>query len=208
MSKWYFPIGAAFVCVLLSLYFYAELPDQMAIHFNTSDQPDRYVGKLAGAFLAPVSILAVHLLMTWKINSERDENKRQRLLSTQMSITSMITAVLLALHLFTLAYNLEYPINPSLFAALAVGILFIALGNLLPRMPQNRMRILRLPERAYARYARWQGRVMVAAGMLMLLSSVLPSTSRIPYVLTILGLFLIHAISSAVYYGTRQEYRS
>jgi uncharacterized membrane protein len=206
MNKWYLPIGAALICVLASLYFYAELPDQMAVHFDTSEQPDRYFSKLYGAFFTPALILFIQLLMTWKITSESDTNKRQRLQSTQASSTSIIVAALTALHFFTLAYNLGYPVTPSLFAALTVGILFIALGNLLPRMPQNRMRFIQLPEEAYAVYARWQGRIMVAAGLLLLLSSVLTSTVRVPYVLTVLGLFLVYTIGSVIYYSTRREH--
>ncbi len=208
MNKWYLPIGAAMVCVLVSLYFYADLPDRMAVHFNTSEQPDRYFGKLYGAFFTPVLIIVLHLLMRWRINNERDENRRQRLLATQTGSTSMLIAALTALHFFTLAYNLGYPITPSLFAALAVGILFIVLGNLLPRMPQNRMRFIQLPDRAYAVYARWQGRVMVAAGVLLLFSTVLPSTARVPYVLAVLGLFIVYTIGSVIYYGSRREHES
>ncbi len=205
MNKWYLPLGAALACVLVSLYFYADLPEQMAVHFNTSDQPDSYFGKLYGAFFAPALILVLHLLMQWRIRNERDANRRQRLLATQTSSNSLLIAVLTALHFFTLAYNLGYPITPSLFAALVFGILFIALGNLLPRMPQNRMRFIQLPDRAYAVYARWQGRVMVATGVLMLFSTVLTMTVRIPYVLTVLGMFMVYTIGSLIYYSSRQE---
>ena len=202
-SKWIFPLGAALVGALVSLYYYAELPEQMAIHFNVSEQPDRWMSKPFAAFFAPALILVLQALMTLKTTSMTDDNKRSRFLASETSVSAIITTVLFALHLFTLAYNLDYALNPSLFAAAAIGILFIAFGNLMPRLPQDGLRLWRLPSRAYARFARWQGRLMVAAGMLMLVAIILQPSFRAAYLLTLIGLFVVSTLAAAFYFGKR-----
>jgi len=207
MKQWIYPLAAAAVGALVSLYYYAELPAMMAIHFNVSEQPDRWMGKPAAAFLGPAFILVLHALTMLRTKSITDDNKRMRLLSSQASISAILTSLLFVLHLFTLAYNLGYAINPSLFVAAAVGVLFIALGNIMPRLPQNGLRLWRLPERAYARYARVQGRLMVVWGMLVLIAIVLSPSVRIVYLLSVLGSFVALTLAAALYYGTRPSDR-
>jgi len=132
-----------------------------------------------------------------------DDSKRSRLLASEATISAIMTTLLFGVHLFTLAYNMGYAINPSFFAAIAVGIVLIAFGNLMPRLPQNGLRPWRMPDRAYAKFARYQGRLMVATGMLVLIAIVLQPSIRTPYLLTLIGLIVAGTLALAIYFSRR-----
>ncbi|MCI3922762.1 DUF1648 domain-containing protein [Paenibacillus sp. TRM 82003] len=200
MKSWVLPIGAAAVAAIVSLLYYSELPEQMAIHFGSSNAPDRFAGKPVGAFLLPALILFVTAVTNFSAAAEKDAERRRRLAAGIGDVSGIVAILLLAVHLFTIAYNLGYPLSPSLFAALAVGATFVAMGNIAPRLPQKTVRLFRMTDAAYAVYARFVGRIMVAGGLVILLTVFLPSTFGFYAFLTVGIACLLAVIASSVYF--------
>ncbi|WP_309120757.1 DUF1648 domain-containing protein [Paenibacillus sp.] len=201
MKRWGIPAAAALLAVAASLYFYAELPEMMAIHFGPSDDPDRYASKAVGAFLLPAVIFLVSAVTNLSGKLERDESKRKRFADVNDTVNVVIALLLLAVHLITLAFNLGYEISPSMFAPLAVGIVFIAIGNVMPRAPQGTLKLFRLKEENYARYARFHGRFMVLAGFLIVLSTLLPGMFGMYFMFLVIAALVVSVIGSAAYFN-------
>jgi len=201
MKRWGIPAAAALIAAAASLYYYAELPEMMAIHFGPSDDPDRYASKAVGAFLMPAIILLLAAVTNLSAKLERDESKRVRFAAVNDTVNVVIVVLLLAVHLMTLAFNLGFEIRPSLFAPLAVGLVFIAVGNVMPRAPQGSMKLFRIKEENYPRYARFHGRFMVAAGFLMILSSLLPGMFSMYIMFAVIAALVVSVFASAAYYN-------
>lgn len=196
-KKWAIPAIAAIIGLAASLLFYAELPEQMAIHFNIKDEADNFAGKPMGAFLMPVIIMFLAAATNFSVKMESEESKRKRMAAANETINGIVAVMLLAVHLFILAYNLGYDIRASFIAPLLVGMLLIAIGNIAPRLPQGARRLFLLPERNYAKYARFQGRLMVAAGFLILLSVLLPGSSSAYAMLIVIAALIASVIFGA-----------
>ncbi len=192
MKKWISPAIFSLAAVIVSLSVYADLPDSMAIHFGASGEPDHYVGKPVGAFLAPLLIVAVSLMTILSARLERDENKRRRAESVNTLILAIIGGLLLGVHLFTVSYNLGYEISPVKFASVAVGIVFVLVGNLVPRLSQaqSSMNWPKLPQKVQREYARFQGRLMFGAGFVFILLALLPDSIMALAFFGLLVLFL------------------
>ncbi len=64
MKKIY--LGVAFIILLsfaIGVYFYPQLPEQMASHWNDQGEVDGYMSKFWGAFLLPFILLGVFLFL-------------------------------------------------------------------------------------------------------------------------------------------------
>ena len=203
LKRWGIPAAAALIAAAISLYYYAELPEMMAVHFGPSDEPDRYMNKAFGAFLMPVIMLFVTAVTNASAKLERDESKRRRFEGVNDTVNVVVVVLLLAVHLLTVGFNLGYAIRISLFVPLAVGLVFIAVGNVLPRAPQGTLKAFRMKEEHYAKYARFHGRFMVVAGFLMLLSTLLPGEAGMYFMFFVIAALLISVIGGATYFAKR-----
>lgn len=202
--QWIIAGAAALCAVIASIIFYAELPERMAVHFSLSDQPDRYVHKAVGAFLLPVIILLLPALSMLNMKLEQDPSKRTRFGQVNETINLVMILLLLGIHVILLAYNLGYDlIRHSRFAPLALGLVLIAVGNVLPRAPQSALNLFRLTDEQYARYARFNGRFMVAAGFLLLLSALLPGRGGVYSVFAVIAALVLATIGSTFYFSRR-----
>lgn len=201
MKKWLIPIISSIVAAMVSMYFYKDLPEMMAIHFNVNDVPDRYAGKLLGAFLMPVLVLVVTALVGMMTKLEPNEQKRERAKNSVGSMMAIVSVILLAVHCFTLAYNLGYEVSARLFAPLFVGVIFIAVGNIMPRMPQGTLRVFRMGENAYRRFARHIGRFMVGAGFLVIIAALMPDPFGMYAMFAIIAAFVVYSVGKQIHFA-------
>jgi len=202
--QWIISGAAALAAVIASIIYFRELPDMMAIHFSLTDKPDRYVHKGVGAFLLPVIILLLPALSRLNMKLEQDPAKRNRFGDVSETINIVMILLLLAIHVVLLAYNLGYDIiRHSRFAPLAVGLVLIAIGNVLPRAPQSALKLYRMTDEQYTRYTRFNGRFMVIAGFLLLLSALLPGQGAVYFVFAVIAALTVTAVGSSFYFSRK-----
>jgi len=56
------PLLVIFLQFLIGIYFYPQIPEQMAIHWNISGVADGYSSKVWGLFLVPLISIGLFLL--------------------------------------------------------------------------------------------------------------------------------------------------
>ncbi|CAG7648379.1 Immunity protein SdpI [Paenibacillus solanacearum] len=200
MKKWIFPIAAAAVAALASLFAYADLPESMVIHFNISEQPDRWIAKPVGAFLLPALILAVSWTVMMAVKFEQDANKRLRVEASIGVITAIVSSTLLAVHLFTIAYNLGYELRVATVTTVIIGFVFLIMGNLMPRLPQNSLNWPKLPVDIQRKASRFIGRFMFVLGIAFVLLAALPGPAIFPTFCVLLAVFIVVTLGAFVRY--------
>lgn len=200
MKKWLFPIAAAAAAVLTSLVAYAHLPESMVIHFNVSEQPDRWIPKPVGAFLLPALILAVSWTVMVAVKFEKDANKRLRVEASIDVIAAVISLTLLAVHLFTIAYNLGYPLQVAAVTTVIIGFVFLIMGNLMPRLPQSSLNWPKLPDDIQRKASRFIGRLMFVLGIVFVLLAALPGPAIFPAFCILLAVFIAVTLGAFVRY--------
>ncbi|MEK3883623.1 DUF1648 domain-containing protein [Paenibacillus sp. PL2-23] len=198
MNKWIIPLFSAFAALLASLLVYDSLPADMAVHFSAANEPDNYMRKSFGAFLSPVLIVFVAWTVLFTARFEKDENKRAKAEAAMPTVAAAVSLLLLAIHGAILAFNLGYDISPFTVAAFAVGGVFLIIGNLLPRMPQGSTQWPRLSDASQRKFARFQGRLMVVTGFLLIVTAFLPKAYVPIIVLSLIACFALITIAALV----------
>lgn len=134
------------VCLLpliMSVAVYSELPDQIAIHWDSSGNPDNFAPKAVAAFGLPFLFLAINVFSKFRLfNDPRRANTSQAMQLLANWLPPFLAVVLIPI---TLLIALGSNIQITLVAPVLVGVLLIVAGNYLPKSRQNHTIGIRLP---------------------------------------------------------------
>ncbi|WP_243387912.1 SdpI family protein [Bacillus kexueae] len=198
-----FIIVLSFLAGLLALPY---LPEQVAIHWNAAGEPDNYGHKLFGALFLP--IMMIFLLGLFHILPSIDPKKKNytHFKQSYQILINTLAIVFLIIHLSLLGSNLGYNIDISFVVPLVIGLLFIVIGNYMPKMKHNYFVGIRTPwtlasERVWYKTHRLGGKVFVFMGVVAIFSLWTEGTWRfIVFISVTLASTLFLIIQSYRYY--------
>ena len=160
--------------VLIGIVLWNRLPDQMAIHFGINNEADGYSSKAVAVFGLPLFLLAVEWFGAFVMaNDPKKQNISSKLFSFSLWIVPVVSLVMAAA---LYSYNLGYQVNFSFVAFLLLGIMFIIIGNYLPKARQNYTMGIKIPwtlanEENWNLTHRLAGVLWVIAGILMVIAA-------------------------------------
>ena len=124
------------VCLLpmiLGAVLYNKLPEQMPIHFNIKNEPDNYASKSFALFGLPIIMAIVQtvcIVVTSKA-SKLKYNEKPRIIKIMEWFVPILTV-------FIYIIMIEVPLGSTVYVGksifLILGILFMIIGNYLPKM--------------------------------------------------------------------------
>lgn len=193
------------IIILLPMFFglalWNRLPERMPTHFDLSGTADDYSGRPFAVIGLPLFILAMQLFCAVML---RADPKKQNI-SEKMAqlILWVCPAVSLFAGLSIYLSALGFAINVSRFGMVFVGLLFIAIGNYLPKCRHNYTVGIRVPwtlddEDNWNHTHRFAGYVWIIAGVVTLLSVFL-SHATVVWVAAIFVASLSPLVYSFVY---------
>jgi uncharacterized membrane protein len=169
------------VTLVLCLVAYPHLPAVVATHFNAAGQPNGFSRRSVAAFLAPGIALVMAMLWSvlWRIDPKRVNYPS--FWSTYSTIGGIIIVFLCATQAWLLGHSLGVLGLSFRIILTLLGLLFVILSNLLPRIQPNWWLGVRTPwtlssEVSWRKTHRLAGHLGVVAGLLIaILAWVLPT---------------------------------
>jgi uncharacterized membrane protein len=175
--KWLGPvlIGISFIGTLVV---YSRLPEQVPTHWNWRGEVDDTAARFPGAFLGPLVIAAIWILLPVLRRVDPRRRNYERFDETFWVVLNVLALGGLLLQAAVLASALEVPFDMGRAVLGAVGVLFLALGNYLPRLRSNWWMGIRTPwtlesEEVWRRTHRLGGRTFVIGGLFCVLGALL-----------------------------------
>ena len=184
--------------VLIGILCWDRLPDVMATHFGINNEADGFSSKAFAVFGLPAVLLAILWLVAFVTsNDPKRQNISPKIFSLGLWIAPVLSLVIAAT---MYPVNLGYAVDIAFFAELLIGLLFIIIGNYLPKARQNYTIGIRIPwtlanEENWNRTHRLAGYLWMICGVLMIL---LCLTRLLPAPWTV-GLLLIMVLVPCVY---------
>ncbi len=164
--------------MFLGLALWNKLPEEVPTHFDFSGTPDGYSGRLFAVVGLPLFILACHLFSAVVM---RADPKKQNISEKLMNIVLWICPVVsLYVSAMVYSYALGYAINAARAGTFLVGILFVVVGNYLPKCRQSYTVGIKLPwtlddEDNWYHTHRFAGCVWMILGLAILIIGLLGS---------------------------------
>ncbi|MZP30800.1 DUF1648 domain-containing protein [Heliobacterium undosum] len=181
------------VAVLVSLWAYPQLPEQAPVHWNYAGEVDRYGSRLELVAVGPAITLLVLVLSQVTRRLDPLKGNYEKFSSTHETVMTSIVAFMFFLQMTVIANALGWTVKVGRVLPVAIGILFIILGNVMPRVKQNYFMGFRVPwtladPQIWDKTQRVGGYTMVLGGLAMMLlglfSSQLPQAAGIALLLT------------------------
>ena len=178
--------------ILLGVMIWSQLPNQIPIHFNVADQADNFQSKPLVVFGLPLFLLLVHLFVIFV--TARDP-KNQTMNEKMGKVIYWLTPIV-SLSISYLIYSkvLGSTTNPSIFVSALLGLIFVIMGNYMPKLKVNHTVGIRLPwtlqsEENWYKTHRLAGKLWVLGGLILLLEAGLQFAA--PYVMGIVILAIV-----------------
>ncbi|WP_394927090.1 SdpI family protein [uncultured Robinsoniella sp.] len=193
------------ICVLpiiLSAVIYQDLPEQIAVHWNTAGTADGYLPRSVAAIGLPLLFLAVNLYSKIRLFGDPKRaahSKALTLLSTWL--IPLLALVIVPLTLF-ISMGLSIPI--ALISLVTAGGLMIICGNYIPKCRRNYTMGLKLPWTLHSddnwnKTHRMAGILWILGGIVIIVSAFLLSNNLIYGVSLTITVVLILAVAPVLY---------
>ncbi len=170
-------IWTSLVCLIpliVGAAVYSRLPETMATHWNLSGEPDGWSSRAFAVFGLPGILLAVNLFLPFALKADpKRENMSDKLVAISLWTIPVVSLLCCGL---TLARGLGYEVRVERWVPVFMGVLFIVIGNYLPKTKQSYTMGIKLPwtlasEENWNRTHRLAGFLWVIGGALFILMS-------------------------------------
>ena len=184
--------------VLIGIICWNRLPEVMATHFGFNNEANGFSSKAFAVFGLPLILLAVLWVGAFvTAHDPKRQNISPKMFSLMLWIAPAISLVAAAT---VYPVNLGYELDIAFFSVLLVGLMFIIIGNYLPKARQNYTIGIKIPwtlanEENWNRTHRLAGYLWMICGILMILISL----TRFVPAEWLVGIFLIMVLVPCIY---------
>lgn len=124
-------LGLMFLPVFYAIWNYQELPDSLAIHFDLSGEGDSFLPKFLVVSAFPIVMMLLEVMIYWSTVAKDILNPTFKHL-----IRWVFPFTFVSLYLATIYRGLNEEFDIRKTAAMVVALVFIILGNYLPKKVQ------------------------------------------------------------------------
>jgi len=184
-----------------ALWAYPHLPARVATHWGLSGQVDGWSSRLVLVVVFPAiaAVLGLALAFLPRLDPRGEEFRRST--SVYWIVVNGVLVCMAGLHVVLVGVNLGWPIKVPLLVPIGIGVLFLLIGNLMPRMRPNWFMGIRTPwtlssDRVWRKTHRLGGYCFMGLGVLLVGFGLLAPSGDFAY---LLGGILVAAFVPVVY---------
>jgi uncharacterized membrane protein len=200
-NRWIGLVVAA-ISLAAGIWAFPRLPAEVATHWNFRGEPDGYSSRFVAAFVFPLAILVLAGL-AWAL--PKIDPKGRDYLKFHDTYWLLINGILIFMgfaHLMVLAAGVGLAVRIQTVMPIAVGFLFVVIGNYLARVQPNWFVGIRTPwtlssDTVWRKTHRLGAWVFVIAGLVFMAMPFVPGAAgTVPFALVVVGLILTPIVYS------------
>ncbi|MCH5257313.1 MAG: SdpI family protein [Lachnospiraceae bacterium] len=205
-NKWQLIISSVIIVlpIVAGLFIWNYLPEQIATHWGIDGEPDGWSGKSFAVLGMPLILLALHwLCIFFTAHDPKNKEQSSKVFNMVLWIIPIISLIVCGCFY---AFALGNDVNIVMICHILIGIIFVIIGNYMPKCKQNYTIGIKVPwtlqnEENWNKTHRFAGRLWVLGGLLILATLFVPMANFI-YVLIplIILMAFVPIIYSYVYY--------
>ena len=178
--------------ILWGLIIWSQLPNQISIHFDAAGQANNFQSKALAVFGLPVFLLLVHLFVIFVIGRDpKNSAMNDKIVRVIYWLTPIVS---LSVSYLIYSKTLGSTTNPSIVVSALLGLIFVIMGNYMPKLKVNHTVGIRLPwtlqsEDNWHKTHRLAGKLWVIGGLILLIEAGIQFA--VPYVMGIVILTIV-----------------
>lgn len=189
--------------ILAGAVLYPQLPETMAVHWSADGVEDGWMPRAAAVFGLPTLVAALNFVCFCA--AERDPGRANMSAALRTVALWICPAVSLLCGTVALGTGLGYEMKVGTLAPLFVGVLYLAIGNWLPKTKRSCTLGVRLPwtlasEENWNHTHRVTGFLWVLTGLAAIVLTLLRACSGTVLIVLLLAAALVPIVYSLCYY--------
>jgi uncharacterized membrane protein len=168
-----FVLAILIVWIIFAFYYYSFLPQTVATHFNAEGNPNGYSSKLTLLLIGCGIPVVTYFFLTFIPYIDPFKKKIEKNFNIFLLIRDLVIVFMIFMMFLTFVSAKENTFRSDLFG-IGFGLLFIMLGNYLPKLPRNFFFGIRSPwtlasEVVWYRTHRISGVLFAIGGLLIII---------------------------------------
>lgn len=194
---------ATLLPIIIGLALWNKLPDELPVHWGIKGNVDRLATKAEGIFIMPClcAIIQIGVLIKLYIDPRKEQIHYKPVL-VSIWIVPLIT-ILINVLIYIIALGGKVSMTMAVF--FIIGVMFIGLGNYMPKLKQNYTIGIKVPwtlnsEENWNMTHRMAGKLYVVAGVISIIIALLNNVlSDEVTIIIFMVVFLVTGIGSVAY---------
>lgn len=180
MKKYFTLMAIVLVAMfVVSIYFYPQMPDTIASHWNAAGRANGFMSKDIGLFLIPIVSLAILVLFAVIPKIDPLKKNLAKFKKQYYQFILLVLLFMLYLQLLIIIWNTGKRFDFSQVLAPGIGALLYFMGALLPKIKRNWFIGIRTPwtlssDAVWDKTHKVGGKLFKAVGVIAVLSVFLP----------------------------------
>lgn len=195
--------------ILIGLILWGKLPDKLPTHWNAEGVVDGWSSKGFAVFGLPLFLFAVHWICLLATGADpKKQNYSEKLLNIVFWICPIISA-LGGVLIYGTALGMEFKVDKIVL--ILMGIMFIIVGNYLPKCKQNYTMGIKIPwtlndEENWNCTHRMSGKLWVISGFIIMLCMLLPAEAMSIVMIFVLAVTaIVPMVYSYLFYRNKMK---
>ena len=136
-------IASILILITFNILFYDKMPAELPTHWNFQGQADDYSSKFDAMVLTHGFLVVMNIFACFMLDNDPRNKKQKNFLMTLSKLA--MPAIMIVVYTITVMVGLGRDVNVSIIIPLFVGLLFIVIGNYLPKTNRNYTMGIKLP---------------------------------------------------------------
>ncbi|MDD4271257.1 MAG: SdpI family protein [Patescibacteria group bacterium] len=195
----FIPLLLIILTAAASVFFYNNLPERIATHWNFAGQVDAYGSGKAQAVALPSMIIGMYLLFLVFPYLDPKKERYEQFSKVYHIFKAIILGLLVIVYFIVGLNGLGYNLPVGVIIPFLIGLLFIIIGNYMAKIKMNWFMGIRTPwtlssEEIWNKTHRFGGKIFVLAGLLMMAETILPLSWKLPVFVFMIAALLFGTI--------------
>ncbi len=190
--------------MLFGFIIWDKLPDTMVTHWGIDGTADGFSPKIIGITIVPLILVAAHIFCVWiTLKTNKDNAQSEKIMKLVMWIMPFVSIFTSAI---TYSAALGKRFGPEHVTPIFIGLMFIVIGNYLPKTRMNSTIGIKIPT-TYSSEANWNathrmaGKLWMAGGILTMLAGLFDEEIMVFFLITaVFMMAFIPMIYSYIFY--------
>ncbi len=171
-------VASILILIIFNILFYDKMPAELPTHWNFQGEADDYSSKFHAMVVIQGFLVLMNAFLCFMLDSDPKNNKQYNLVMTISKLS--MPAIMLLIYIITVMAGFGREVKVSTILPIFIGLLFIAIGNYLPKIKRNYTMGIKLPwtlnsDENWRRTHRLGGICFVIIGLCLILSVFLKS---------------------------------
>lgn len=198
--KWKVLITTSIICllpILFGIFYYNSVPEQVAVHFDASNNPNSYMNKNIMLFIFPFILAFFQIILCIVIDWNKTEKDYKPKIEYILKFIFPVVSIFVYSIILSVALGSELDIRK--LVCFFSGFIFILLGNYLPKTKATNAQGINPKswaenEKLWRKASKTIGYSLVTCGVLWIVSIFLPSIYSIIAIVFTIVVITIEAI--------------